>query len=393
LLRFIPILWLLAACAPNDQPINQPDSQTDGGTWADTVLTAYLERHIRQFMTESGCPGLTVVATQSRKLLLYNAYGQKDVSSPDSVDVHTLFRLGSVSKGFTGLLASILINQGYFALDDPISKFLPECHIRAKNKDGILRVGHILSQATGFTEHAYSNLVDMNHPRDVLYEYILRLQPRDSTGVDYAYQNVSFGLIEEVIEKTTGMSFEQAMDFYLLSPLSMCSSGCSYDSFISSQNRCSGHTYKEALEFTPTPVKPNYYNLPSAGGIHANGHDMKIWLDALIGAYPSAVSQDALQMAFTPYVNTGRDDRFFNVWPDVQESYYGLGWRIVRTPHRTLAYHGGLVNNFRTEIAIDQQNSIGVVFLFNSVCDYANEAVFRFFQELDCYQYEQNSRN
>ena len=41
-------------------------------------------------------------------------------------------------------------------------------------------------------------------------------------------------------------------------------------------------------------------------------------------------------------------------------------------------------------IAIDQKNKTGVVFLFNSVCDYADEAVFRFFQEWDCYHHNQS---
>lgn len=382
----------MSACTPKEKPINQPGSQRDGTIWADTALTAHLDRHIRQFLGESGCPGLTVVAVRDQKLLLYNAYGRKDVSSPDSVDIHTLFRLGSVSKGFTGILSAILIDKGFFTLNDAVSEYLPNCRIRAKNKDGVLRVGHILSQSTGFTEHAYSNLVDMNHPREVLYEYILRLQPRDSTGVDYAYQNVSFGLMEAVIEKATGLTFDKAIDQYLFSPLGMCESSCSYHGFMSSSNRSMGHACYRPKEFRASPVKPNYYNLASAGGVNANGHDMKIWLDALLGNYPSIVSPSALLLAFTPFINTGRDDRYFNAWPEVRESSYGLGWRIIKSPHRTLAYHGGLVNNFRTEIAVDQNDNTGVVFLFNSVCDYANEAVFRFFQELDCYQYEQYSR-
>ncbi len=356
----------------------------------DTAFTAYLERHILSFMQESGCPGLTVVALQDQKVLLHKSYGVRSSNATDSVDDLTLFRLGSVSKGFTGLLAAVLIDKGFFTLDDAVSDYLPECRIRAKNKDGILRVGHLLSQSSGFTEHAYSNLVDLNHPREVLYDYIMQLQPRDSTGIDYAYQNVAFGLMEGVIEKATGLPFDQAMDLFLFSPLGMCASGCTYHAYMSSQNRCTGHVCAGPGQFAATSVKPNYYNLPSAGGIHSNGHDMQLWLQALLGAHPEVLSPGAIELAFTPYVNTGRDDRYFNVWPEVTESYYGLGWRIIKTPHRTITYHGGLVNHFRTEIAIDQKNQIGVVFLFNSVCDYADEAVFHFFQEWDCYHHNQS---
>jgi beta-lactamase class C len=390
--RFSIFILVFIACKPDKICPEFVSSSEHLSVWHDTAFTTYLDRHIQQFMQSSGCPGITVVAVQDQQILLNKSYGLRSTLAADSIDNLTLFRLGSVSKGFTGMLASILVEKGFFSLDDAVTDYLPECRIRAKNKDGILRVGHLLSQSTGFTEHAYSNLVDMNHPREVLYDYIMNLQPRDSTGIDYAYQNVAFGLIEGIIEKSTGLMFEQAMDQYLFSPLGMCHSSCTYHAYLSSPNRCTGHTGRAPGTFAATQVKPNYYNLPSAGGINANGQDMIIWLRALLGAYPEVMNPNAVKLAFTPYVNTGRDDRFFNVWPEVTESHYGLGWRIIKTPHRTIAYHGGLVNHFRTEIAIDQQNHTGVVFLFNSVCDYADEAVFRFFQEWDCYQTQKLTR-
>ena len=59
---------------------------------------------------------------------------------------------------------------------------------------------------------------------------------------------------------------------------------------------------------------------------------MQLWLQALLGYYPEVLSPGAVMLAFTPFVNTGRDDRYFNVWTEVTESYYGLGWRIIKTP-------------------------------------------------------------
>jgi beta-lactamase class C len=346
----------------------------------DTAFNRLLDAQFKQKLDEYQCPGAAILVMKNNQVIFKKSYGTKSRYSQDAIDTSTVFRLGSVSKGFAGILAAILIDKKVIQLDDPLTLYIPEITIKAKSKDHILRVRHILTHSSGFTEHAYSNLVDDNHDMETIINNLNRLTPRDSTGKAYAYQNAAFGLIEKVVESATGMSFTDALDFYLFSPLNMCSTTCTFEDISNTKNVCTGHKYNgEKVGFTPIDIKPHYYNVVSAGGINANLVDMEKWLNALIGYRPDVISPNARAIAFTSYINTSHEDKYFNSWPGLKKSHYGLGWRLLTTKTNNIVYHGGLVNGFRTEIAFDRDKEIGIVILYNSLCGYSHKSVHEFF--------------
>ncbi|MGB4959959.1 MAG: serine hydrolase domain-containing protein [Saprospiraceae bacterium] len=339
-----------------------------------------LNQQILANIAKYNCPGVAVLVMHENQVVFEKQYGTKSRYSTDSVDVSTLFRLGSLSKGFAGMLSAILIDKHIIELEDPVSTYVPELTLKAKSSDKILRIKHILTHTSGLTEHAYSNLVDENYKMETIISYLNKLSPRDSTGKAYAYQNAAFGLIEKVIENATGMTYAEALDFYLFSPLQMCKTSCTFEDFSCALNACTGHKfYGTKNGFVPISVSPHYYNVASAGGINAPISDMRIWLHAMMGYRPDVISPNAKNIAFTSYISTAADDKSFNHWPGSKDSHYGLGWRLIRTENNNLVYHGGLVNGFRAEIAFDRDKNIGIVVLSNSVCQYSNEAVHLFF--------------
>ncbi|MCZ2099941.1 MAG: beta-lactamase family protein [Chitinophagales bacterium] len=352
--------------------------------YVDSVYYKALDRQFREKIEEYGCPGMAIAVIQDDQVIFQKEYGVRSVQSPAPIDENTLFRIGSVSKGFAGILAAILIDKGLISLEDPVSYYLPEFDVKAKNEDGILRIKHVLSHTCGYTEHAFSNLVDKNVDREILYKYLAKLSPRDSTGIAYAYQNVAFSLIEQVIEKTTKMSYSEALDDYIFSPLAMCSSSSSFEGIDHNFNHCVGHN-GQRNRFVPIALGQHYYNLPSAGGVNASIHDMSFWLSAIMGNRPDVLTPEVLNIAFSAYANTSSERKFWNKRREVLSSHYGLGWRLVKTLNNDLVYHGGLVNGFRSEIAFDKNTKTGVVVLFNSLCGYSNSVIFDFFEFSNTY--------
>lgn len=354
----------------------------------DTTFNRLFEQLITDQMGHFQCPGMAVLVMKSNQIIYEKQFGTKSLASLDAIDSTTVFRLGSVSKGFAGILASILIDKKMIHLDDPVSFYIPDFTFKAKNKDKILRIKHILSHTSGLTEHAFSNLVDENVDRDILVDYVSKLTPRDSTGKVYAYQNAVFGLIEKVIEEATGMSYDEAMKFYIFSPLGMNRSSCTFEELKSAQNVCTGHKYTRH-GFVPVEIKPHYYNVASAGGINSTIKDMRSYMSAIMGYKPDVISPNVRELAFGEYVDTSADRKQWNRWDGFVSSHYGLGWRIIHTKSNHIIYHGGLVNGFRAEIAFDKNKDIGVLFLFNSLCNYSNYAVQDFFNLWNSYQKEE----
>lgn len=352
----------------------------------DTTLNRLIDTQIKTNLEKYSCPGVAVLIMKNNEVIFEKQYGTKSLLKNDPINRETVFRLGSVSKGFAGILAAILIDKNMMHLDDPISMYIPELTLKAKTSDKVLRVKHILTHTSGLTEHAFSNLVDENRDMPTIIKYLNSISPRDSTGKAYAYQNAAFGLIERVIEKAANMSYQNALDYYIFSPLEMCGSSCTYNAITSTPNFSTGHKYNGSkLGFKAVELSPHYYNVPSAGGVNAPIVDMKKWLGAVMGYYPYVITPNALSLAFTPYISTRYDDKYFNKWPETIYSSYGLGWRIIKTKHNNLVYHGGLVNGFRTEIAFDKEKNVGIVLLFNSTCAYSNIAVPYFFKLLEGY--------
>lgn len=356
----------------------------------DSLLIQSIDSQIYKRFKADRIPGMAVMVIDKNKVVFQKEYGVRSISDRREINGETIFRIGSLSKGFAGMLSAILIDKEIIDLDDPISDYIDDFQVKAKNDDGIFRIKHILTHTSGFTEHAYSNLIDQNTDMDVIIKYLEKLQPRDSTGVAYAYQNATFALIEKVIEKATGMTYPMALDHYLFSPLQMCNSSCTYDEIWWRNNKCSGHK----------PIKRgnrlinlghHYYNAPSAGGVNSDIEDMGKWLKAVMGANQEVLPESVRNIAFGEYANTSFDRKVWNKWPGVEKSSYGLGWRILNTHSGKIIYHGGLVNGFRAEIAFDTESQVGIVALFNSICSYSNDIVPEFFNFWKAYHSEDES--
>ena len=89
-------------------------------------LTFQYDTFIRNTLLKENIPGLAVVIIKNDKVILMKGYGVKKSGGNDSVDVNTVFRLGSVSKGFASVLTGILINENKLSWDDQVIRFLPE---------------------------------------------------------------------------------------------------------------------------------------------------------------------------------------------------------------------------------------------------------------------------
>ncbi|MFA5535532.1 MAG: serine hydrolase, partial [Mariniphaga sp.] len=59
----------------------------------------------------------------------------------------------------------------------------------------------------------------------------------------------------------------------------------------------------------------------------------------------------------------------------VDSKKYAIGWRIVDYKGRQIAYHGGYVSGYKSELAICPEENIGIVFLTNSPNSVASKSI------------------
>lgn len=86
------------------------------------ATTAMLDRYV----DAGDIAGATALAWQEERAVQSAAVGRRDIAAGLPVERDTLFRIASLSKPITSVVALTLLEEGRFALDDPISRFAPE---------------------------------------------------------------------------------------------------------------------------------------------------------------------------------------------------------------------------------------------------------------------------
>ena len=372
-------IFFLVACQISDKTANLPHPKSPEQQAQDRFIQQF-ETRFKAQLAASKCPGAAVVIVRDSTVIFEKGFGLRSSKTRDSVDVHTVFRLASLSKGFTGVLAAKIVSEGLMNWDETVKRIIPAFTLSDAGQAGRVTIRHLLSHSSGLPRHAYTNLIEAGETIDEIMPQFRDVKLIAKEGQVFAYQNAAFAIIEKVLQKKTGVDFPDLIAQNLFRPAGMKDASASYADMVSNPDVAQPHKWNAAdSAYHPVPITERYYNTASAGGINASIHDMGIWLQVLLGYRPEVVPLSAIDDAFSPEVASENENRYFR-WDGVTSSSYGFGWRIFQFEGRELVYHGGYVNDFRTEIAIDRTNKVGICVLFNAPNDMASTVIPDFFR-------------
>ncbi|AQQ01849.1 serine hydrolase [Pseudoalteromonas aliena] len=336
-------------------------------------------RYVEKKLKSKGIPGaaLSIVNTKNRDYI--HTMGLTKVPNGKKVNAHTRFRLASVSKTFAGSLAAQLAAEGLLKLDSPISEYIPD--FKNTNYKNNLKVFHILSHSSGLVPNAYDNLIESPMSYPDIVQQLLNIEPICKPGRCYGYQNVMFSLINEVILKSTDRSYTSWLTDTIFSPLKMADASLGYNAMVKDRNYALPHVRGKKRWYS-TKLKKNYYKVGPAAGINASASDMAIWLKAQLGQYPDVLSLDALAIQTRPYTST-KKERHRRVWKKyLEDTFYGLGWRIYNYADEILYYHSGWVQGYRSDLVVFPHLNVGFSLIINAETGAINELTTEFINRL-----------
>ncbi len=351
----------------------------DPNPYTQKLLSQY-EGFIERAIRSGSSPGAAVAIVKDSSIIFLKGFGLKQIGKPDSIDVNSVFRLGSVSKCFASVLAGTLVSDHVFDWDDPVVKYLPDFELKSKENTAKLSLRHVLSHTIGLPYHAFTNMIEERAPLDTLFKELRYLDLIGEPGKVYSYQNVGYSLIGAVINASTHQSFEEALEEKLFQPLHMKNSSASYEAMMNNPNIAKPHLFTRK-HWVSVPISDTYYDVAPAGGVNASIADMALWLKALLGNKQEVVTDSTLDQIFEPQVRAVSKNRNFWRWQRPKASYYALGWRVITFKNDTIEYHGGYVNGFRSEVALDRKNRIAICVLTNSAGNLADQSIPEFFKQ------------
>jgi beta-lactamase class C len=294
------------------------------------------------------------------------------------VDVNTVFRIASVSKCFAAFLTGILVEDSVFTWSTPVTEFAPKFALKSPEETKRLCIRNVLSHTTGLPYHAYTNMVEEGIALDTMLSWLKNINLVSKVGSSYSYQNVAYSVIGPVIQSATGKTYESQMQERVFRPLKMKTASIDYASIMQNPDVATPHV-RRSRQWKPAKITDTYYNVAPAGGINASISDMAQWMIALLGNREDVISKNTLNQLFTPVVRARSKNRNYGRMHRLSDSFYGLGWRILYYPNDTLIYHGGYVNGYRSEVALNPKDKIAVCILANAPGELADNGIPLFF--------------
>lgn len=339
------------------------------------------ESYLCGLLQEEGVPGAAVAVIKDSTVALIKPYGLRSATAGEPIDLHTSFRVASLSKGFTGLLSAMLVEDGALSWEEPVHEHVPALKLKTAEQAGALQLRHLLSHTTGLPRHTYSNLLNMGMAYGVIVEMLQKVEPSHPVGAYHNYQNVAFSLSGDVLQSVAGKPFGQFLEERLFQPLGMEDASASYEEFLAAENRALPHR-RAVAGFETVDIEPNYYEVAPAAGVNASISDMAEWLQLLLGNRPHLASEALLDEVFRPFISIPVNDRVLRNWDGLQSAYYGMGWRILKLKEgMEIIEHSGYVNGYRAEIAFNRKEKIGIVLLTNAPNYTVGHSIPAFFEQ------------
>ena len=357
--------------AANPKPMSPPVARSPqviarGGAADITPSARLVERLAGELVVKKKLPGLALAIVQNGKLVSMRAYGVTGAPGGQPVTSDTVFRLASLSKAFAATLTAQLVADDAMNWDSPIINQLPAFKLRDYASAKTVTVRDILSHRVGLTHNTYDRDLEASQPYPLLAERLSSAPMACSPGECYAYQNVAFSLVGDLVFAATGDFYSHQVEKRIFHPLGMYNSTYGRESLQASPSWARPHVAGRGGWVARTP-NDNYYRVPPAAGVNSSIHDMSQWLIAQMGHRPDVLSQTVLDQIHAPQVATPgetrgsgwRRERLNNAW-------YALGWRVFDYSGHTLVFHGGAVQGYRGLIAFLPNEDVGIVVLWNS---------------------------
>lgn len=309
-----------------------------------------LEKLIEQELA-TGVASISIALVKGDEVVWTAAYGYANVYTKTPATPETIYVTGSTFKSVTATAILQLVEQGKCKLDDPVNQYLGDVQID-DNEERPVTIRHILSHTSGLTAGARTvNLWQRTLPA-TLEEMTKKLKSIRPVEEKYEYNNFAYGMAGLLVEKISGMSYEDYVVKKILAPLGVKTAYPIEPNAVMVERMAL--PYVKTPKGTPLPVSQVRYDVYPAGDVYLTAEDMVRFLAAHLngGEFQGAriLNRKSVKEAHTK--------QFFD---------YGLGWSLGESEDgHTVIQHGGGVPGFKTSMAGDVDAKVGVYIMSNS---------------------------
>lgn len=346
-----------------------------------------LDKQLLKIMETYKVVGLSAAIFNDNKLIWKGGYGWANLEANLPVTPGTLFRAASLSKMVTATALMQLYDQGKFGLDDDISSYLGYQVRNPLYPNDKITFRHLLTHTSSILDDGgYATILET--PSLLSETPVKELLVPDGTyydpatfsdyapGSQFCYSNFGTGIVGALVEKLSGLAFDQYCARNIFKPLAM---DASFEPAAIKNWQNIAVLYRPDTNLTSfRPTKDNYQGhkpLPPeshspgtlahspAGGLRVNSTDFAKFIQAHMngGAYSG-----------TRILKSDTTDLMHNMhWAGFGlGGFYrqkGLNFHITDdlVPGKRLVGHAGEAYGLVSDAYYNPANKLGIVFFLN----------------------------
>lgn len=175
------------------------------------------EKYLTDLLEKHQAVGLTVAAVKDGEIVYTGAFGMKNLDEGTPLATEDLFRIASISKSFSATAIMQFVEAGVISLDDDIGDLIGFEVRNPHYPDIPITVRMLLSHTSSINDSGGYFTLDTIHP-DINPDWQNSYNSY-KPGTDYEYCNLNFNMIGAVLERLSGIRFDQYIEQQILNPL------------------------------------------------------------------------------------------------------------------------------------------------------------------------------
>ncbi|MBS0585869.1 MAG: serine hydrolase [Verrucomicrobia bacterium] len=321
-----------------------------------------LDETVAKYVAMLEVPGAVVGVVVEGEVVFAKPYGSRNVEKHLPTTTKTLFPIGSITKGFTSFLLGTLVDDNILQWDDLIIDHIPSFRLEDPYTTQEVTIKDYLTHVSGYPKNdpLWFNL---NLSRKELIRKLRYLTPAFSFRSQFHYQNIGYAVAAYAAEQATQKSYEELLQERVLQPLGLHSTTASIEQFQKNDDYALGYRGFKAKDVRPSYLV-NPHTIAAGGGLISNLEDMLTWTRGLLNYGNNLVERRTWHEIFTPHV-TSNITSGFNLEEYIPMESYGLGWFLVPYRGYFMAFHGGNIEGYSSNIVLFPRDNIGIVVLTN----------------------------
>lgn len=349
----------LFAIRPYAEPGNDSAMQTNNPRLS--LLDKQTDSLVRAHIKRSYTVGMSIGIYEAGVFKFYG-YGES-VKGNHQIPGNThLFEIGSISKTFTGWLLAQEVLKGKIHLDSPINRYLPDSIATmafngkpitvkslSNHTSGIPSLPMNFAVVTGYTaSDPYAG-----YSKQMLFSYLTKFRPFQEPDKQLRYSNMAVGILGNILELKTGLSYEQLVRQRIAQPLKMNYTGLTqkeYDRMQALQTACYDGVGNKASRW-------HFQAMRAAGSLYSNTTDLLLYAKALTERTQTSALYKSLDLSLQPTFTSNATTKI------------GLGWFLNTRKGNHYVSHSGGTGGYRSVLIVDRTNKRAVVILNNVAND------------------------